>query len=100
MKKRHRIKSKFRFCLFLTIIFVISITAIGNLIGCNQAISMTIPKYEEITTIPGDTLWELAKEYGPHDQDVRRVVYAICKINSTSATELRPGQKILIPKYI
>ncbi len=100
MKKRYRIKSKFRFYLFLTITFLAIIITVGTIAGYNQALSMSNPAYEEITTITGDTLWKLAKEYGPADQDVRKVVHAICRINDTSADELKAGQKILIPKFL
>ncbi len=100
MKKRHRIKSKFRFCLTVTILLVILISAAGNLMGPNQALSLTKPVYTEIMIVNGDTLWELAKVYGPDDQDIRKVVHAICKINGISADSIQSGQKILIPRYL
>ncbi|MGI6733112.1 MAG: LysM peptidoglycan-binding domain-containing protein [Anaerovoracaceae bacterium] len=100
MKKRYRIKSKFRFCLSLTILLIIIISAAGTIIGENQALSLTKPMYTEITVVTGDTLWNLAKAYGPADQDVRKIVHAICKVNNTSADKIQPGQKILIPQYL
>jgi len=100
MKKKYRIRSKFRFTLFLTIAIIMTISAAGTVIGANQAESLTKPVYSEITIQAGDTLWELAKEFGPADQDVREVVYEICKINGISAEGIYPGQTILIPQYI
>lgn len=79
---------------------IIIISAAGNIIGENQVLSLTKPMYTEITIVTGDTLWELAKAYGPVDQDVRKVIHAICKINDTSAEKIQPGQKILIPQYL
>lgn len=100
MKKRYRIKSKFRFCLTVTILLIIIISAVGSISGKDQALSLSRPVYTEITIVTGDTLWDLAKTYGPADQDIRKVVHAICKINNTSADKIQPGQKILIPQYL
>ncbi len=100
MKMRYRIKSKFRFCLSLTILLIILISVTGTAIGENQAVSLTKPIYNEITIVNGDTLWDLAKAYGPDDQDVRKVVHVICEINDISADKIQSGQKILIPQYL
>jgi hypothetical protein len=45
-------------------------------------------------------LWDLAKEYGPSDEDVRKVVKRICKINGIVPEGLMPGQKIKIPSRL
>lgn len=100
MKKKYKIKSKFRFTLFLTIAMVMLISLTGTVIGANHAESLTKPVYSEIIVQSGDTLWNLAKEFGPDDQDVRQVVYEICKLNDISADSIYPGQTILIPVYI
>lgn len=100
MKKKYRIKSKFRFTLFLSIAMVMVISLAGTLIGENHAESLTKPVYSEIIIQSGDTLWNLAEEFGPDDKDVRQVVYEICKINDISADSIYPGQTILIPVYI
>jgi len=100
MKKKYRIKSKFRFTLFMTIAILMFISAAGTAIGMNQAESLTKPFYTEIVVQSGDTLWELAQEFGPDHKDVREVVYEICRINEISADSIYPGQTILIPEYI
>jgi len=45
----------------------------------------------------GDTLWEIAAEHGPEGVDRRRIVAAIERINSVSASTLQAGQIIEIP---
>ena len=100
MKKKYRIKSKFRFTLFMTIAILMFISAAGTIIGANNAESLTRPVYSEITVQSGDTLWNLADEFGPDDKDLREVVFAICEINDISADSIYPGQTILIPVYI
>lgn len=100
MKKKYRIKSKIRFTLFMTIAILMTISITGTLIGANNAESLTKPVYSEILVQSGDTLWDLAREFGPGGQDVREVVYEICRINDISADSIYPGQTILIPEYM
>ena len=100
MKKRYRIKSKFRLTLFITIAILMFISITGTAIGANNAESLTKPVYSEITVQSGDTLWNLAETFGPVNKDTREVVYEICKINDISADSIYPGQTILIPEYI
>lgn len=99
MKKRYKIKSKLRFTLFMTIVLLIVFSFAGTIFGAN-AEGLTKSTYSEIQIQTGDTLWELAQEFGPNDKDVREVVYEICKINDISADSIYPGQTILIPTYI
>lgn len=100
MKKKYRIKSKFRFTFFVTaaILFVISIT--GTAIGANTAESLSKPVYSEIVIQDGDTLWNLAQVFGPADQDTREVIFRICEINHISADSIYPGETILIPEFL
>ena len=100
MNKKYRIKSRFRFTLFITIVLVLIISIVGTVIGLNTVDSLTKNTYSEIQIQSGDTLWDLAREFGPDDQDVRKVVHAICTLNNISAASIRPGQTILIPKYM
>lgn len=100
MKKKYRIKSKFRFTLFLIAAFLIVIGITGTAIGVNTSESLTKPVYSEITVQSGDTLWDLAEEFGPDHRDTREVVFEICRINDVSADSIYPGQTILIPEFI
>ncbi len=100
MKKKYRIRSKFRFTLFVTVAFLIIISISGALTGNDRAESLTKPVYSQIVIESGDTLWDLAQEFGPAGKDVREVVYEICRINDISADSIYPGQTILIPAYI
>lgn len=100
MKKKYRIRSKFRFTLFLTVAILMAVSVTGTIFGANQAESLTKPVYKEIIVQSGDTLWNLAEEFGPVNQDTRKVVHAICNLNDISADSIFPGQTILIPAYI
>lgn len=100
MKKKYRIKSKLRFTLFLTIAILFVFSATGTIIGAYNAESLTKVTYSEIEVQAGDTLWNLAKEFGPNNKDTREVIYEICKVNDISAESIYPGQALLIPVYI
>jgi hypothetical protein len=100
MNRRYQITSPIRFVAFLVIamLLVISATIIVN--GSDRGNESAEPAYIEIRIQSGDTLWDLAKEYGPSDEDVRKVVKRICKINGIVPEGLMPGQKIKIPSRL
>ncbi|MDD4563865.1 MAG: LysM peptidoglycan-binding domain-containing protein [Eubacteriales bacterium] len=100
MRRKYRIKSKIRFTLFLTIVLFVIFSAAGTIIGTYNAESLTKTTYSEIRVQTGDTLWDLAREFGPDNKDIRKIVYEICKVNDVSAESIYPGQTLLIPVYI
>lgn len=95
--KKYRIKSKFRFTLFLVIIILTSIFITSNIFGFNEANSLTRVDYYEIDVEAGDTLWQLAEEYMNNGKDTRENVYELCEINNIAADQLKTGNTILIP---
>ncbi len=99
MDKKYRIKSKFRFTLFLIILFLIVFTSVNGLLGYNNVNGSSMNEYYVIKISDGDTLWNIATEYGPDNQDIRDTVYEICELNEMQASDLEAGQKILIPVY-
>jgi len=100
MIRKYRIKSQFRFTVFLTMVLLFSIFVSGTLLGFNTTASMTKPIYAQVQVESGDTLWNLAKEFGPADIDTRKIVREICSLNGVDAYSLHPGQVILIPKSL
>ena len=57
----------------------------------------TVYHYEQITVHTGDTMWAIADRWADQGEDVREVIYRICETNSLANTNLKPGQKLLIP---
>lgn len=100
MYKKYRIKSKFRFTIFTALMLALVISLTGLVTGTNTADSLTKNTYAKVQVQDGDNLWSLAEEFGPEDQDTRKVVYEICKLNQITADSIFPGQVILIPAYI
>ncbi len=95
--KRYRIVNKFRFTLFVTVCILLLVGVVGSVFGYYDAKGFQDPEYVEIIVSRGDTLWDLARAYGPANTDTRQVVFEICRHNDVSAQSLRPGQHIEIP---
>ena len=76
---------------------IASLIALILLLGIFTLTPSTEGKQEPITHIvaPGETLWEIAREYRPNE-DVRKVVWEIRKENGIGPM-LKVGQEIRIP---
>jgi len=85
--------------LFCSIVAVVMICSVmfGAIRTQAAPAETTVKYYTSIQVESGDTLWDLARDFGPDDQDVRRVIKHICKINNVSPETLQPGQVLLIP---
>lgn len=53
--------------------------------------------YTEIVVKKGDTLWQLAAKHGSKNQDIRKTIYEIKKLNNITEPYLMPGELLLIP---
>lgn len=54
--------------------------------------------YVEVTVSSGDTLWSLARRYGPEKRDIRETIDRIRAINGLDdRAGLRPGERLTIP---
>ena len=65
--------------------------------GYNLVQDDTVYHYEQITVHTGDTMWAIADRWSEQGEDVREVIYRICETNALDNTNLKPGQKIMIP---
>ncbi len=95
--KKYRIANKFRFITSLTVLILLVAIGAGTLLGSFNASGSDVRKYITVKVESGDTLWDLAKTYGPSDYDCRRVIYEIEKINNVSAATLQSVQMLTIP---
>lgn len=46
---------------------------------------------------PGDSLWEIAREYKNPDMDIREYIYLIKKTNKLNGSHIVAGQLLMIP---
>lgn len=95
--KKYRIKNRIRFITFLTVMMLVTSFAVSGLFNLIEVHSTEEAKYVEVDVVEGDTLWDLAKEYGSDKLDIREIIYDICQVNNIKASDLRAGQTILIP---
>lgn len=96
MKRRYKIKNKYRFITFVTLMVI----AISMVIGAAFPVSAAQDQeynYKEVKVQSGDTLWKIARTYGDPSRDVREIVYEICDINSVEAGSIYPGQTLKVP---
>ena len=99
MSKNYRIKSRFRFTVFVVLTIVLMTTAANFALGLNTAASSTVQEYMDVEIKSGDTLWNIAETYMPDNMDTREAVYQICSLNDISADELYAGMTIQVPVY-
>ena len=46
----------------------------------------------------GDTLWEIAKQHGPRNEDTRSVIFRMRQLNQLQSAMIRPGDILLVPQ--
>ena len=95
--KRYHIVNRFRFTMFMVVVILTLGTITGLIFGSFNAEGTTRHSYETITIQYGDTLWSIAEEYAPENEDIRDYIYEICDKNGIKAGEIMQGQDILIP---
>lgn len=98
--KRYRITNHVRFTAFVSTLALLCIVVFNLIFPYNTATGMDFPEYTVVLVKSGDTLWDLAKAYGPGNADIREVICEIGRINDVSAYTLRPGMEISIPKSL
>jgi len=99
--KKYRIKSKFRFTIFIALMVVFTAFVTGTVLGLDDASSLSEePSYMQVEIQAGDTLWNIAGQYGPANMDRRQLVFEICRVNDINADTIQPGQTILVPEKI
>ncbi|WIV10934.1 LysM peptidoglycan-binding domain-containing protein [Proteiniborus sp. MB09-C3] len=99
MGKRIRIANKRRFTIFLSTIFIITTIIFNGILRLNLVYGSDNGNYAEMAIVSGDTLWEIAKRNNPYNQDVRKIVYEIMKINNMKSASIKAGSVIKIPTY-
>lgn len=73
---------------------------IGWYAGAKLAYEQKASEIQKIHYVEeGETLWDIAAEISGDDQDIRKVIYDIAKLNNIAPdADLKVGQKIVIAK--
>lgn len=97
MFRQYRVRSKFRFTVFITLLILLIIMGLSYLTGNGIAKGATENSYYTVEVVAGDNLWSIASAHASEDQDIRSFVYAIAAANDITAGDLQPGQELIIP---
>ncbi|MTI70257.1 MAG: LysM peptidoglycan-binding domain-containing protein [Firmicutes bacterium] len=98
MNKRIIIANKFRFIIFMTCLILLLLTTTSIILNTNKVFSTTYQEYKTIVVDKGDTLWEIASNNNPKEEDVRKVIYELKVVNNLKSAYIRPGDILKIPK--
>jgi len=97
MKRKVSILSTWRFAVFLSVIFLIVLTAF--LLFFNRTDASNRVQYQTIQVSSGDTLWAIAGNWAPEGMDVREYIYNIKKTNNMERSDIYAGDELLLPIY-
>jgi LysM repeat protein len=92
---RYRVSNKSRFKVFLITSIVLLILLTSMVTYTVKAYSYSEIKYIELQINSGDTIWDIAKEYG-QTNSIREDVYEIMKFNDLPDGYIYPGQTIKV----
>lgn len=92
------IVSKIRFSLFLSIILLVLTLLINGLLNGVIAREDTYSDYLNVFIREGDSIWNIAQDNNPYNEDIRKIVYKIEKFNNLKGKYIQPGDVIKVPK--
>ncbi len=97
--RRYRIKSKFRFTMFLAIVAIIALSSFMGIVGIIDAQGNTVDQYDTVYVTAGESIWSLVDGHVPHDMDKREYVYHVAKYNDIDPGDIKPGDEIKLPIF-
>ena len=82
-----------RCLLFVSVIVLLSVVLLSQI---NVSADKEAVDYNSHIVRPNDSLWSIAAKYG-NDNDIRKTVYEIEKLNGVSSDSLQVGTRLFIP---
>jgi hypothetical protein len=96
-RKSYRIRSRFRFCMFITVLLLFLLSLLTPLLLKGNA--MGEPQLKIVRVEEGDTLWAIARRTLPRGRDIRDYIIEIKDINSLKDANIFSGTDLRIPIY-
>lgn len=93
-----RLQSKVLISIIIISIFL-SATVLVTIHANSQYSAEASVHERTIIVASGDTLWSIAREYGPTNSDIRKVVLKIKNRNLMTASNIFVGQQLIIPQF-
>ncbi len=85
-------------CIILAVILLFMGLLFNNALGEAEAADYSqTNQLKKIVVNSNDTLWAIVSENCSFDQDIRKAVYEVKKINGLNSATIYPGQVIYIP---
>ncbi len=78
--------------LFLLLALAALLLLSSNRVAADEPVHTT-----EYVVVTGDTLWDIAAELTEPGESVRSTISVLREINALETTDLRPGQRLLVP---
>lgn len=96
--KKYKVVNKRRFCIFITLSFLLVIGIISLIFSIEKVYSSSEEiKYFEIEVVEGDTLWTIVSRYVTERDNMQKLIYDIKKFNGMDSSLIHPGDIIKIP---
>ncbi len=83
------------FVIFLLILTVLTWLGIG-LVDYQEASAGNQSGLTKVVVEEGDTLWAISRRFNSNE-DMRKIVYRVKKINNLTNANIYPGQQLIIP---
>lgn len=85
------------FCMIAGLILSLSILVALLIPHPAYAQSEMVQVYESVVIEEGDTLWDLALQYAPEEQDIRSYIQEVRELNRMTSDQIHAGQSIILP---
>ncbi len=98
MMKRYKVVNKSRFCVFITLSFLLIISLISLIFSKEKVYSSVHEiQYYEVEVVEGDTLWTIVSRHTSERGNMQKIIYDIKKFNGMDNSYIYPGDIIKIP---
>lgn len=84
--------------LSVRLLFLLMALAALLLLSSNRVDAVEPLRTTEYVVVTGDTLWDIAAGLTNPGDSVRETIGLLREINQMATTDLRPGQRLLVPK--
>lgn len=98
-KTKYVIVNKVKFTFSCTLMILTAIMIVNIVMGITSAIANKNSETITIYASAGDTLWGIAAKNNPLDKDVRDVVDDIIKLSGLESSDIKAGERLVIPVY-
>ena len=96
-RRRFKIVSKTRFCIFLASVWLLICPVIS--LAMDYQKNQVHKSYIKVYVEKGDTLWDIAKRTLPENTDIRNYIQDIKKANQMDSALIKEGDVLKIPIY-